>query len=176
MKQPYNQLISMKLLNTLVLLLISFSLYAQISGTYQCENDESILVKITKSEIEIYQFLDNDTSIDTDCLNQISLFISPFSFRNDTMFCKQKPIFNQITEYILILNTNLSYKLKKGFKFYCITKRDTNGKIKFIGHWKNGKREGKWIIYNNVNKAKGYIYSNGKIVGTFVPDPAYNKI
>lgn len=149
---------------------------AHVSETFKCDVDESLFVRIFNNDIEIYQELPNEDGIESDCINQIPLFSNTYFIRKDTIFCKGKPIFNYFSEYILVLHTSLNTKLKKGLKFYCISKRGINGKVQFFGHWKNGKREGKWVIFNNVNKAKGYIYSKGKIVGTFVPDPAYNRI
>lgn len=147
-------------------------------GAFTHEAKTNLTIFIRNENAEIY--LDHDIIADGIVTSEV-LVCSPYFLKKDTLIIKNdcfKFEFLVVNDELLISLNNLKGYIKKGDKFYCSQKVDNNGNIKYIGRWKDGKKDGIWLYFDKKGEITGIKYDEGQIIDTprvVVDDTNYKK-
>jgi len=146
---------------------ISFSsLRGQYQGVFISETDSNTFVNINRTNIEIYQVLDNFGV--EDILERNLILKSKYEIVSDTIIFSQNEeqlCFQIITEDIIQIKSEIKHHISCNTKFYCTRKKDENGKILYFGKWKDGQKDGDWLYINEVGQRLKVTYDKGKKIG-----------
>jgi hypothetical protein len=152
---------------TIILMAVSITnLNGQHMGIYVSEKDSNIFVSINKNDIEIYQVLDNFGV--EDVFERNLILESKYLIVYDTIVLTRVDnhiSFHVIAEGVLQIKDEISHYISSNTKFYCIRKKDENGRIVYFGKWKNGQKDGDWLYFNELGQRVIITYKNGTIIG-----------
>lgn len=141
------------------------SLSGQYQGIYISEIDSNTFVNINKNDIEIYQVL-NIYEVE-DILERNLILKSSYRIVADTIYFSQynkQLAFQLICEDKLQSLGDIKPLIRCNTKFYCIRKKDENGKIIYIGRWKEGEKDGDWLYFTKDGNRIKITYDKGVVV------------
>ncbi len=140
-------------------------LIAQINSTYINSNN-SVAFNFDSDSLFIYRLYDSDNGYESE---NSAIYNVLFSFKletkGDSIFVVNDSIdacFFRLDNYKLRLEGGIPNLVQHCEILYCI-KRYNNGKISFIGNWKNGEMDGNWIFWDDNHNQNIIFYQNGRI-------------
>ncbi len=160
-------MVNMKLILNPLLVVIIFAsnVYSQHKGIYQCESDTTVFLIINDAELEISEVIEErlfENSVESFCLLK-----SPYVYDNNLIKFSYKghnKTLELVTTDLIVLKDCIDYFIEGGSFFYCTKKVSEKGKVLYYGNWKEGKKNGYWLYFNDDETITKFLFQNDKIM------------
>jgi len=144
----------------LFLIILTNSLFGQISNYFICEDDDYVVCIIDDKKIEIFRevYFDYPDPI------RLQIVSSTYRMSSDTLFfdyegTKKYLVF--LSEDVMMISSEIIPFFPKVTKFYLIKQYDDYGNVFLYGSWKNGNKDGNWFFLSPENKKIKITYKAG---------------